>query len=734
LSVVEIKNRIWTLNELQRAHAGDIVTAENRGRLLTLGHRSLKFNDGVSLHIATTQPKKIEEMTAPLSVQPKNIVILPAQESLGYWRCDPEESGTYVGNAAGKAIALLDRIFSPKTGIGIEKVRENLIAEGIDPENAVFIVNDTGVAFQRDYRDQPEFAASKHVSGPVAWPGPEFAPVIEAQGGIISFFASLKEMAARMEAEGKPVHLKGFDVATNLLVRLGNTPQETQFTSFTASIPIEFTLDPLSHNGEVLTTQHFMKLRGDDVPMELQDKSIAQIKEDYLRYHGPIAHAMREFSSHAELAATCQYRFSGASFPRPRATIATQDHFLSTPVGQGVIDRVAANADAVVLREHAPETLADWDNNFLSHMDLWCGLLVNKQVCDKSIHGKPVIVVQRESNPFYDRFNSGEMNWDDPKTERDFLKFLDNIDPNEDPWLKLRMLTRFKHEKGMVKQEEHHLFKCVDPSHMDFHMLVAQETAGVCHKRGVVSSHVRESFGEDRRDLFEVFIGGSAGTYAQAYVDAAEELGYWAASQGFHVRTGGGSMGIMGAAARGVFRFIHENPDLAEDTHLSLIQTFSTMRYEGAAVDPDKVETMPYVHLAVESSFDTRMASLFRCAGNDAYDSTIGTSNVIMMGGIGTLQESNRWMQYKEAGVPHMQDNKLIYFNQRQASDTTGRQIRVLDPDIRILPKEIRAAHVDEQFDMAGVQRAIMRQYMEWDRKQNPVVMPSLYDRPSLQL
>lgn len=733
MAVVEIKNRIWTLNELQRAHAGDIVTAESKGRLLKPGHRSMQFGNSLDLFIATTQPKKVEEMAAPLCVQDKNILLLPAQDPLGYWRCDPEESGTYMGNAAGKAIALLDRIYSPKAGLGIDKVYENMRAEGINPENAMFIVNDTGVAFKRDYRKQPEFAASEHVSGPVAWPGPEFAPVVEAQGGIVSFFAALKQMAARLEATGERVHLKGFDVATNLCVRLGPTPQETQFVSFTASVPIEFTLDPLSHAGEVLTTQHFMKLRGDDVPAELQAKSIAEIKPEYLKYYGPIAHAMRELSEHADVPISMQRKFfAGANITRT-PEIVTQDHFLGGAIGQGAIDTVAAQSDAVVLREHTPETLARWNDNFLSHMDLWCGLLVNKQVCDKSIHGKPVVVMQRENNEFYDRFDKGEMNWDDPQTERDFLQFMDDIDPAQDPWLKLRMLTRFKHEKGMVKQEEHHLFVCNDDAE-SAQARIDRELSGKCMKRTAPVTHARESYGHDRRDLFEVFVGGSASTYAHSYVNSAEQLGYWCASQGFHVRTGGGSMGIMGAVARGVSRFVQENPDLREDTHLSLIQTFSTMRFEGAAVDPDLIHKMPHVHLAVESSFDTRMASLFRCTGNDAHDPSIGTANVIMMGGIGTLQEANRWMQYKESGVPHMQDSKLIYFNQRQANDPTGRQIRVLDPDIRVLPHAIRAAHVDEQFDLAGVQRSIMRQYMEWERNNKPVVMPSVYNRPSLQL
>lgn len=730
--MVELKSRIWTLEDLKRAHAGDIVTAEYGGRPLHAGHRSLKFKNSVDLHIATTQPKKIEETAAPLSVQNKNIVLLPAEDPLGYWRSDEEISGTYLGNAAGKAIALLNRIYSSK--MGIERLRANLRSDGLDPDDTVFMVNDTGVELQRDYRYEPEFAPSIHVSGPVAWPGPEFAPVVEAQGGIVAFFANLKQMAARMEAEEKPVHLKGFDVATNLFMRLGKTPEDTQFTSFTARVPVEFTLDPLSHNGEVLTTQHFMKLRGDDVPPELQEKSIAQIKPEYLRYHGPISHAVKAFSELADVPYVMQRKFNSVSDDKAVLTISTQSELLADCIGRDVLDTVCENSDAVVLKTHSPEIVADWDKNFLSHMDLWCGLVVNKQVRDKSIRGKPLIVEQRENNAFYERFSNGELKWDDPQTERDFLKFLDNIDPAQDPWLKLRMFTRFKHEKGMVKQEEHHLFTCIDPSSGMSRELIARELLSKANTRRSFCEHERESYGEDRRDLFEVFIAGSAGTYVQSYLNAAEDLAYWCASQGFHVRTGGGGMGIMGAAARGWFRFVQENPDLADDTHLSLIQTFSTMLYEGAAVDPDKVHTMPNVHLAVEPSFDMRMANIFRCVGKDAYDPSIGRADVAMMGGIGTPQETNRRMQYKESGVAHMQGSKIIYFNQRQASDKTGKHIRVLDPDICILPPAIREAHVDEQFDLAGVQRSIMRQYAKWEPDSKPAVMPIRYIGPSLQL
>lgn len=116
------------------------------------------------------------------------------------------------------------------------------------------------------------------------------------------------------------------------------------------------------------------------------------------------------------------------------------------------------------------------------------------------------------------------------------------------------------------------------------------------------------------------------------------------------------------------------------------------------------------------------MANLFRVKDSDALNGTIGTANVVMAAGIGTAQEATRWMRYKEAGVPHMQDQKLIFFNQKQAGDTAGRQIGVLDAIIRTYPPEIRKRHIDVRPDLRSVKAAIMARHEDWTLQIEPVL------------
>lgn len=746
MAVAEVKNRIWTLDELRQAHRGYIAMAEGGGRELLHGHDSLRFKGPLTVHIGTTQPKKIDEFEAPLANQLKDIRLSSAVGSLGWWHCDPEESGTYLGNAAGKALSLIDRIYNHhKTGA--DKFFEGLKASKINPDNFMLVVNDTGYSFQRDYREEEEFRKSEHKAGPISWPGPELGPIIDAHGGVTGFFGDLKEMVQRREAQGKNVLLKGHDEVTYIFFRPTPKMENIRVFSFSARVPVEYILEPLGHQGEVLTSLHFMKLRGEDVPKELREKSIAQIKDEYLKRYSPMAKALGQFFDHVEAPIALRNRFAAKGNIERWHSIATQENLIDnrgyddpsvsfslppkTTISkvrynhgeQDSLHHMTRNADAVVLQEHSKETLADWNKNFLATMDLWCSLLVKKQVCVETMHAKPLIVLQAQDNKFYHQgYTNGDLNWDDPKTERAFLKYLDGIDPAKDPWLKFMMLTRYLHEKGAIKQEEHHLFTQVDPAAENLPDIIKSKIHESLTQRLEVPNYKRETYGYDQKGMFEVFIGGSAGTHAQDYIDAAEDLAYWSAEQGHHVRTGGGNYGVMGAAARGVLRFMQEHPERADDTYLSLIQTFRTIQFEGAAIDPRKIEDMPNVHMAIEETFDARMANLFRVRDGDVSNPAIGTANVIMMGGIGTVQEATRWMRLKESGVPHMQDQKMIFFNQRQAGDVKERQIRVLDAIIRSYPPEIRKAHIDVRLDLDGVKAAITQRYEEWSRKFEPLI------------
>lgn len=744
---VETKKRIWTLGELEQAHIGDIALAENGGMSFDGRQLDLSFPGRLDVHIATTQPKKIEEFNGPLSCEARNVGLSSAVGSLGWWLCDPEESGTYVGNAAGKILSIIDRIYNHHA-FGYYRFAEDLKGKGINPENLLYVVNDTGYSLLRDYRFEQEFVKSVHKAGPVGWPGPELGPILDAHTGVIGFYADLKRMVQRKMAEGeKDVCLDGHDEVTYMFFRPVPNPDDIKVYSFAARVPMTFQLEPpKGYNGEVLTSLHFMKFRGDDVPEDLKNKSVAEVRDEYIRRHGPMAHALRQFFSAIDAPKSLLNVFGHSADNKKRTyRISTQNNLMDAALipGTGVpfrltksmavstlrFDHLEANSlhhmtegsDAVVLQPHSPAVLKNWRKNFLPMMDLYCSLVVKNQVCVETMSGRPLVILQRQDNKFYyDGFTNGQLDWDDPKTERAFLRYLDGINPVTDPWLVPMMLTRYLHEKNAVKQEEHHLFTQVEPDDPHIAKIIEKKILNGLPQRIEEPEYERETFGLDKRGMFEVFIAGSAGTHAEDYIEAAETLGYWCAAQGFHVRTGGGNYGVMGAVARGVQRFMKDYPERSDQTYLSLIQTFRTIQFEGAAIKPDKIKDMPNVYMSIEKTFDDRMKSLFRVRGRDAQDASIGTANVVMFGGIGTVQEATRWMRYKESGVAHMKDQKMIFFNQKQAGDVTGRQIRAMDAFMHAYPPEIRRAHISVRPDIESVKRAIIERYRNWAQKYRP--------------
>lgn len=758
---VETKRRIWTLDELKQAHRGDIALAEQGGTAFSGVPKDLKFSGRLDVHMGTTQPKKVDEFAAPLAAQKKDIVLSSAVGSYGFWLRDPEVSGTYVGNAGGKILSLIDRVYHHHK-FGYDKFIANLQDRGIDQRNFLSVVNDTGYSFIKSYSHEEEFAKSARKVGPVDWPGPELGPIIDAHTGVAGFYMDLKRMAQRKELLGEKADLNGFDEVTYMFFRPVPHIDDLKIYSFSARVPVTFELDPPNdYNGEVLNGYHFMRLRGESVPAELREKRISEIKDEYLRNHSPMAHALRDFFDSVDVPVSYRPKFQAAASSKGRTyKVSTQNNLMDASVVHDTdvslalprslsasnlrYDHGAANslhfmtaaADAVVLQPHRPEVIANWPKYALPMLDLYSSLVVKNQVCVETMYGKPLVVLQGKDSKFYhDGFTNGDLNWDNPKTERAFLKYLDGIDPAKDPWLVPIMLTRYLHEKNAVKQEEHHLFTQIDPSNRDFAKILEKAVIKGLEDRIEVPNYNRETYGMDKRGMFEVFIGGSAGTFAEDYVQAAEKLGYWCASRGYHVRTGGGDDGVMGAVARGVFRFMEEHPERAHTTHLSLIQTFRTIQFEGAAIDPRNIEKYPNVYLAIEETFDDRMESLFRVKGKDARDPSIGKANVIMFGGIGTFQEATRLMRYKDAGVPHLKDDRVIFFNQRQAGDTAGRQIRALDAYIHAYPQEVRRKHIEALPDLDDVKLAIMKRELVWARKYGPAIgsCPN-GPEPSLQL
>src|SRR5690606_33751028 len=90
----------------------------------------------------------------------------------------------------------------------------------------------------------------------------------------------------------------------------------------------------------------------------------------------------------------------------------------------GSVDQLSHHCDGILLTPHSDAVLNNWDDQFLDLMDLWCSLVVNKQVNVEQLYGKPLIVMDNNRKFSYkDAFN-GDIDWDDPKVERKFLDFI----------------------------------------------------------------------------------------------------------------------------------------------------------------------------------------------------------------------------------------------------------------------------------------------------------------------
>lgn len=730
-----VKRRLLTIDELDQVRQNPDF-AHEAGKVLPIHHPGLFFPNGAVLGLATTQPKKLKEMTDPLAARMENVKVINPVEWLGWWLSADEISHTYLGNAYEKAESLIDRVYNH---IGYENFMAAMKRRGFNADNFAFIVNDTGSSMTTNYADEPEFIRSRAEYNRGSWPGVETGPILDAQGGVATFHSSLKQMKKRFKAEGREEMYddRGWDEVTYLMFKLKPNPRDIEILCYEAAVPLKYHTQPGRQSGEVLTSHDFLSVDLPDLPEHARAKRIADFRDDYFRQYSPMAMAVNALVGDMTVPNKLAPAFDrAANKPKP-LVIATQANLILAQNGShkpdlvdgevyqtsqynsqfdrcanGIIDDMCRYSDGVVLTRHSDAVLANWDNHFLDLFDVWATMIVNKQVLVEQSYGKPLIVQNDRKHFSYKNIFNGHLDWDDPNVERAFVDFIGKIDPAQDPWLKFVMLTRYLHEKNFVKQEPHFLFTQMAPDAPDMATQIKIMMEEGRKERIPVPEYKPEYFGRDRTDLFEVSIMGSAGTRVASYTSDAEALGYWAASQGMHVRTGGGNYGIMGAAARGVLRYMGEHQHQPHYCHLSLIQMPRTLQFEGAAVDPKDIKEESAAlgdrankFMAVERDFDERMDSIFR-----------SNISVAMAPGIGTYQEVVRWLRLKHSGeAPHLENQKLILVNAAQPGLEDG--IRLMDPFLAILPPHIRENDIVVVPDARHAQELIHQAHQQYRRE-----------------
>lgn len=714
-----VRSRILTFEELKLVQQSPFL-ADSAGNPIPDKHVSLKFLSQAQLGLATTQPKKFMEMTLPVASQSKNVRIVNAIEWLSWWLSADETSRSYMGNAFEKLMSVADRIYDH---MGYDQFAAHMKNHGLDGKTSALIFNDAGTSMTTNYSAEPEFQRSLHEVSPGGWPGVETGPIYDAQGGVAAFYSSFKAMSTRFQNEGKTVDSRGWDEALYLMFKPAPRLQDIKILCFEAKVPVIHHTDPHpSRDGDVMTSHNFLSVDPEWLP-EKAGQRISDYREEYLAHYSPMALAMKEMLRVMEVAPSPLPAFSHVAadvkgHAKP-LVVATQSNFIEMqngshkprlgdrsiyqttqygPSDHGVIDSLCQHADGIVLTPHSDAVLKNWGKSFLDLFDLWCSLLVSKQVCTEQFFGKPLMVQTNKRHVSYAEAFNGTLDWDDPQVERAFVDSIAKVDPASDPWLQFIMLTRYLHEKNFVKQEPHFLFEQVpcDAPDLGGNLQAMMEEGR--KNRMPVPEYKTEYFGRDRTDLFEVTVLGSAGTRVEFYIKEAEDLGYWCAAEGMHVRTGGGKYGIMGAVSRGVERFMAKFAHRLDYAHLSAIQMPRTLQFEGASIDLKTIDARGNQFMAVEGSFDGRMNSLFR-----------SNMTIAMAPGIGTYHEIGRWLRNKHSGAPHLQNQKLLIVNNVQPGLSDG--IRLFDPFLAIVPREILEKDLIVVPDIAAAKPVICERY-----------------------
>lgn len=723
---VLIKPRVvkcsWNLNQLREG----LFDPVNFRRASALPHYNAAAPDRFidfravrkpTVFVATTQPKKFDQTQAPIQASGANIDVRNPAEILGFWLSANEESGDFTLNAFEKLQELLNRIYG---NLGYDEVVARLKARGIEPEGAIFLVNDSGLAFHQYFGDEPEFRASQslykpegNLPKPDAWPGVELGPVVSAEGGILSFMTKFRAMIERKEAAGEPVDLSCVQTFVNMGFKLAPTRAEVEIFSTQASIPSMFDPYVQPPKGVTIDTDCYMRPVDPGLPEDVRAKTLAEQADlSSLKLTAP-AHAIQAFLALVDLPQTMRPSFHRVGSAQPKPIVATQaavfprstvtnkipsgvkvlkdEALKSGNSGADIFDNLVSGADGVLLLPHSRQVLEDWDSYFLDYLDMFSSLVVQQQLGIPEAYGKPVFLSARVGEGFN---LDSSMSWTDPETGQAFLKYLRNIDPAQDPWLPFTELTRWLHYNALVKQDPDHLYTSIDPSKLteaeQRKKLKTAMRAGR-DRRIEPPDNKPEQYGHVApKELKRILVIGSAGTEDPFYKDAAYEIGKFVAELEQHLVTGGGGKGVMGAASQGFVDAMERTPEL--NAFHTGRTTFSAIAYEDPYFRPDTIGKHPKVRLEIASTFGSRME------GSKEDPGLIRSDVAICIGpGAGTFQEIARWLRKQDAGLKCLQGKKMIIFD--KPPENGG--ISLTDAFFAILPKKyhdrfIRVSTLDE--------------------------------------
>ncbi len=629
----------------------------------------LKIEPGSTILVATHTSNKVHEaraifeaLKADVRVLPFNILEKPEEAK--------ETSLTYSGNDMEKVKKAWKRIDQ----VGPEQIEAILRERGFDPAKTWILFDDRGLELAEPLMQNKLFDECRSYLNPYKpGPGVELASVLKSMSRE-DLHARLRLAADDLEAErGTPVDMSANELATYMFspVLPGKDGKRSVY-GFMAIQDNTVTPEPRPANDICKYPEHFIEPKDDplhrtaaEIPEFIETKSCAALAAQTAAYTlgmEPHADDVRpriqfnqqasgrlwnigtqhslfggDFSAREKIEQEVKFSFVDGSSHQydPLHSTATTGDIQSRAACLNNYYDFAQKSDAFLL---TPDEKKD-DAKFARQMFTFFSNIVGKQIDDPVFAGKPFIVM-----------DGADTAWE---TAMDVYYHL--------------------HRNGFAGDKPKHVFKRRD----SFEGTKDESALGYIgdYLNHYVPDYVsprafREEGQKASPDLFSVTIYCSATSTNENYRKQAHDLTYDLASEGFAIKNGGGTDGLMVETSNGVHDFRkdwaaeHPGEEMPRN-HISSIQCEDTYKSEGLCSHND--------YVCVHPNIFQRMADLTDTDGE-----------IVLWGGAGTVQEMMGSIMLREAGITPVENRPMVIVNSEIGIG--AHRTRVFEPLIEAMP------------------------------------------------
>jgi predicted Rossmann-fold nucleotide-binding protein len=619
--------------------------------------RTHRVLPSATILLATSNNKKVHELDEVLEAASAHVRVMPFASFVGRPKEAEELSRSSTGNNYEKLESVRDMILRE----GLETIKAEMEARGIDPETVDVWFDDRAVEFAEDYFKTAIFDDCREILNDYKpGPGAELANVLKRVPlkTVYNRLALAADMMMRENARLLDSNAEDIQVYT-VMKLIQEDYANPEYYSFHSVRDNTLHFTPAVAPGETnLYSENYMSIRRNN-PDKLRNSQIP----DYLVKHSPMARAAEvaayvfgmdvhrtalDLNDHFNAGAqdrvigapistpgnkqseTAEWRVAG--FDKAKSLLNGSGSIANWLLRYGAFAKKAAGF--VWKKDHEVSAVKD-PSAFWQHFYQFYKLIVDVQVFNPDMHGKP-IVVQHDADK---QTCAAEIN-----------------------------IYNHLHQLGFIGDKPHHMFT---ETTSDAQTAAVFKNAFDRFIPNRSSLDGIEEAGSDRNDLYKVTVYSSATNEAQDLSLAIRQLHRCMAATGFSAQNGGGAKGGMAASSRGVLEARdwwagkEQRYGAMPENHLSGITCTDTARSEGVFEGCD----YEAVHPTLESrEFKRRQAQ----------------AELAAPGGAGTVREIAGSIVSRLMGIDSVVNRPLILFN----ADYHG--TRIYDPLICLLPEKLR--------------------------------------------